>query len=65
MDKRQIFALAATLGVAVGVALASSSRRRNQRDARHAQHRLDLKAWENEGGNLAPPARSVATGNLA
>jgi hypothetical protein len=59
MDKRQIFLLAITIGVAIGAMFASRSRRR--RVAQDRQHGLNLRAWENEGGNLAPAAASPAT----
>ena len=47
------------LAVAVSAVSARRSRRqlrrRQDRDAHHDQHADDLKSWENEGGNLAPP----------
>ena len=60
MDKRQIFLLAATMGMAVGAMLASRSRRRQHRSAQVAQHHADVRDWENEGGNLAPMPASAA-----
>jgi hypothetical protein len=54
VDKRWILLLAVTAGAAVGAAFASQSRRRSHRAAHDAQHKIDLKNWENEGGNLAP-----------
>lgn len=53
IDKRWIL-LAVTAGAAVGAAFASQSRRRHHRAAQDAQHKTNLKTWENEGGNLAP-----------
>lgn len=49
-----VFALAAA--AAAGAVVASGVRRRRNRAIRHSEHREDLKAWENEGGNLAPAA---------
>ena len=56
IDKRWILLLAATAGAAVGTAFASRSRRLHHRAGHDAQHKTDLKTWENEGGNLAPAA---------
>jgi hypothetical protein len=53
IDKRWIL-LAVAAGTAVGAAFASQSRRLHHRAAHEAQHKTDLKTWENEGGNLAP-----------
>ena len=53
VDKRWIL-LAVTKGAAVGAAFASRSRRLHHRATHDAQHKTDLKTWENEGGNLAP-----------
>ncbi len=47
-----VFALAAA--AAAGAMAASGARRRRGRATRHSEYREDLKAWENEGGNLAP-----------
>lgn len=51
-----VFALAAA--AAAGAMAASGVRRRRHRATRHAEYREDLKAWENEGGNLAPAAKA-------
>jgi len=51
--------LAVTAGVAAGVALGTGLRRSKPGAARKREHSQDLKAWENEGGNLAPPPRSA------
>jgi hypothetical protein len=60
IDKRWIFLLAVTASAAAGAAFASRTRRRHVRAAGELQHKTDLKAWENEGGNLAPtPAPAV------
>jgi hypothetical protein len=58
IDKRWILLLAVTAGAAVGATFASRSRRLHHRGALDAQHKTDLKTWENEGGNLAPAAVS-------
>jgi len=47
-----VFALAAA--AAAGVMAASGVSRRRGRAIRQSEYREDLKAWENEGGNLAP-----------
>jgi hypothetical protein len=60
IDKRFIFLLAVTSSAAAGAAFASRIRRRHVRAAGEVQHRTDLKAWENEGGNLAPVPASTA-----
>jgi hypothetical protein len=60
IDKRWILLLAVTMCAAVGAAFASRTRRRHVHSAGKVQHKTDLKAWENEGGNLAPtPASAV------
>ena len=53
-DKRWIPVLAMTLSAALLAAMATTLRRRNVRAAHVEQHKTTLKAWENEGGNLAP-----------
>jgi hypothetical protein len=47
-------ALAAAVGIGAGVLIASGMRGRQQRRAQQLEHRIALKSWENEGGNLAP-----------
>jgi len=47
-----VFALAAA--AAAGAMTAAGVRKRRDRVTRHSEYREDLKAWENEGGNLAP-----------
>ena len=59
IDKSWYVMLAITAGVAAGVALGTGLRRSKQGAARKREHSQDLKAWENEGGNLAPPPRSA------
>jgi len=60
IDKRFIFLLAVTSSAAAGMVLASRIRRRHVRAVSKVQRRTDLKAWENEGGSLAPvPASTV------
>ena len=60
MDKRPIFLLALTIGMAAGTVFAMRFRRQNQLVAQNEQQRLNLRAWENEGGNLAPVSASPA-----
>jgi hypothetical protein len=50
-----LMALAA--GAAGGAAATLLARRGRQRRAVVAEHKADLKSWENEGGNLAPAAK--------
>lgn len=65
MDKRWTVLLAAFSGAAFALAL--STRRKGKRRAERKAHKADLHEWENEGGNLAPPAVSpdsrLATGS--
>jgi len=65
MDKRWTVLLAACGGAAL--ALAVGSRRKHKRRVERKAHKADLHEWENEGGNLAPPAMPadsvVATGS--
>ena len=58
LDKRWLLAL--VLSAAAGAAVTAKVLRRKQRLAQHRDHAEDLKAWENEGGNLAPPAPTSA-----
>ena len=60
-DKRWIPLLALTLSAAVCAAVASTIRRRQVRATHGEQHHTHLKAWENEGGNLAPTAPSAVS----
>lgn len=56
---RWLLLLALAAAAAGGVMAASAARKRRGRENRKAANREDLKAWENEGGSLAParPAR--------
>jgi hypothetical protein len=56
IDRRWLLLLSVAASAAIGAAIASRSRRRNHRAAHVLQHKTDLRAWENEGGNLAPAA---------
>ncbi len=56
IDNRVMLLLALAAGAAVGTAIATTRRRGNLRTANALEHKQDLKAWENEGGNLAPAA---------
>lgn len=56
IDKRWLF-LTVALSAAAGAAVMSQLLRRRQQVVQHRDHAEDLKAWENEGGNLAPHAQ--------
>ncbi len=51
---RWILMLALGAAAAAGAVAASGVSRRRARVARDNERRLELKTWENEGGNLAP-----------
>ena len=59
IDKRWMLLLAVTVSAAAGAALASRAFRHEARAAGESQHGANLKTWENEGGNLAPPPASA------
>jgi hypothetical protein len=63
IDRRWTILLAVTISAAIGAAFAARSRDHRIRAAGESQRRTDLRAWENEGGNLAPPP--VSTVQLA
>lgn len=63
IDRRWIMLLAVTISAAVGATFASRLRGQRLKVAGETQRKSDLKSWENEGGNLAPPA--VPTVQLA
>ena len=54
VGNRWILMLALGAVAAAGAVAASGVSRRRGRVARDNERRLDLKTWENEGGNLAP-----------
>ena len=54
IDRRWIFLFAVTISAAIGAAFASRSRNQRVQAAGESERKADLKAWENEGGNLAP-----------
>lgn len=56
IDKRWLY-LAVALSAAAGAAVTSQLLRRRKQVAQQGDHAADLKAWENEGGNLAPHAQ--------
>jgi len=58
LDKRWLVAVA--LSAAAGAAITAQLLRRRRRSVQHHDHTEDLKAWENEGGNLAPPVPTTA-----
>jgi hypothetical protein len=60
IDRRWIILFAVTISAAVGAAFASRSRGQRVQAAGESERKTDLKAWENEGGNLAPPPVSSA-----
>jgi hypothetical protein len=60
IDRRWIVLIAVTMSAAIGAAFASRARRLHLHAAGESERKDDLKAWENEGGNLAPlPASTV------
>jgi hypothetical protein len=64
IDKRWFLLLAVAVGAAsaaAGAAVASKSRRHHHRKVRDLEHKIQLKSWENEGGNLAPIAAVPAS----
>jgi hypothetical protein len=59
-DRRWTLLIAVTISAAIGAAFASRARRQHVHAAGELERKTDLKAWENEGGNLAPvPASTV------
>jgi hypothetical protein len=59
-DQRLTLLVAVTIVTALAAALATQTRRRHVRAKGELEHRLNLRSWENEGGNLAPiPAPPV------
>jgi len=63
IDRRWIIMFAVTISAAIGAAFASRSHSQRVLAAGESQRKTDLKSWENEGGNLAPPP--VSTVQLA
>ena len=62
-EKRWILLLALLASATLGAAFASQSRRRHHRAlGDHREHKENLRAWENEGGNCAPTPAVGATG---
>jgi hypothetical protein len=59
IDKRWMLLLAVTASAAAGAAFASRTLRHQARATGQTQHSTNLKTWENEGGNLAPPPASA------
>ena len=54
IDRSWIVLLAVAVGATAGAVAVSTSRHRARRTADIVDHKMDLKSWENEGGNLAP-----------
>jgi hypothetical protein len=63
IDRRWILLITVTISAAIGAAVASRARRQHVLAAGESERKDDLKTWENEGGNLAPPP--VSTVQLA
>ena len=61
IEKSWIVLCAVAVGVAAGVVLGTGLRRSMQGAVRKREHSQDLKAWENEGGNLAPPPQAATS----
>ena len=55
IDRRWIILFAVTISAALGAAFATRTRSQRVLAAGESQRKTDLKSWENEGGNLAPP----------
>ena len=53
-EKNWYLLLAVAVSAVLGAAVASTFRRRQDRDEHRDPHADDIKSWENEGGNLAP-----------
>ena len=53
IDRRWTLLIAVTISAAIGAAFASRARRQHVSAARESERKDELKAWENEGGNLA------------
>ena len=56
IDNYWFLLLAFGVGAAVSAALVLRWRRRH-RTAHDLEHKMEIKAWENEGGNVAPTPR--------
>lgn len=54
IDKRWILLFAVASGAAALASIATRSRRRTIRNEHALEHAMDLRSWENEGGNFAP-----------
>ena len=54
IDRRWILLIAVAMSAAIGAAFASRARRQHVLAASESERKDELKAWENEGGNLAP-----------
>jgi hypothetical protein len=61
--QRANFLVAVTVAAVVGAAFATLTHGRRRRVERDLQHGKHLKAWENEGGNLAPPPATAVPGH--
>ena len=64
IDKRWL-ALTVALSAAAGAAVTSKLLRRRKVLAQRHEDVADLKAWENEGGNLAPHVTRTAVSSHA
>ena len=52
--KRLMLLVVMTIAAAAGAAFAKRTHHRRRHAERELEHGSNLKAWENEGGNLAP-----------
>ena len=60
IHKRLMLLIAMTAAAAAGAALATRTHHRRRYAERELEHGSNVKAWENEGGNLAPVAAPAA-----
>lgn len=60
MNKREKFVIALALAAAAGAAFATRRHHRQRHIEQQLQHGANIKEWENEGGNLAPPPQVTA-----
>ena len=65
IDKRWVLLFVAGASALAGAAVARSTRRKKHHAAHAHDHGLQLKSWENEGGNLAPVPVTAAVAAVA
>jgi hypothetical protein len=61
VDSRWYLLIAFAACAVVGATVASKLRSGRHYAARRRDHAIDLKSWENEGGNLAPAPATAAS----